>query len=190
MYASRAGAKLEHALSEFFVDVSGKVCADLGCSAGGFTDCLLQKGASKVYAVDTGYGVLDYRLRLDPRVVVMEKTNALHVRLPEEMDVITIDVSWTPQRLIIPKAMSFLTPGGVIISLLKPHYENPRLLRNGKIQSSDLAGTILRVTNQLQDEGINIKAVTTSPLTGEKGGNVEFLMLISYAILNPCPKPR
>src|SRR3989344_6816827 len=123
MYVSRAGEKLAFALDYWHIDVTGLVCADLGCSTGGFTDCLLQHSAAKVYAVDTGYGVLDYKLRKDPRVVALERTNALHVKLPERVDLVTIDVGWTPQKLILPRALELLKPGGKIISLVKPHYE-------------------------------------------------------------------
>src|ERR1700692_2896638 len=97
-FVSRAGQKLDHALKTFTIDVSEKTCADLGCSTGGFTDCLLQLGAKKVYSIDTGYGVLDWKLRNDPRVIVMERTNAMHVQLPELADLISIDVAWTRQR--------------------------------------------------------------------------------------------
>ena len=123
-YASRAGIKLEAALDGFGVDVTGRLCADFGCHAGGFTDCLLEHGAACVHAVDTGYGVLDYRLRRDPRVVVMERTNALHAEPPAEpVDMVTIDLGWTRQRFAIPAALRWLGPGGQIVSLLKPHYE-------------------------------------------------------------------
>ena len=104
----RAGQKLEHALVRFAIDVNGLVCADLGCSTGGFTDCLLQRGAAKVFAVDTGYGVLDWKLRKDPRVVVMERTNAMHVQLPEPANLVTIDVAWTRQQHILPAAKAIL----------------------------------------------------------------------------------
>src|SRR5271163_2045641 len=97
-FASRAGLKLDHALDAFELDVTGLVCADLGCSTGGFVDCLLQRGAAKVYAIDTGYGVLDWKLRKDQRVVVMERTNAMHATLPEPAALLTIDVAWTRQR--------------------------------------------------------------------------------------------
>ncbi|HTL27962.1 MAG TPA: SAM-dependent methyltransferase, partial [Tepidisphaeraceae bacterium] len=103
-FVSRAGQKLLHALDEFKIGVTDKVCADLGCSTGGFTDCLLRRGAKKVYAVDTGYGVLDWKLRNDPRVVVIERTNAMHVELPEKVQVVSIDVAWTKQRNILPSA--------------------------------------------------------------------------------------
>src|ERR1041384_6668048 len=99
-FVSRAGQKLEHALATFAIDVNGWVCADLGSNAGGFVDCLLQRGASKVYAIDTGYGALEWKLRKDPRVVVMERTNAMHAELPEPVGILTIDVAWTKQRHI------------------------------------------------------------------------------------------
>src|SRR5690242_644761 len=101
-FVSRAGEKLDHALTTFKVDVKGWVCADFGANAGGFTDCLLSRCAAKVYAIDTGYGALEWKLRTDPRVVVMERTNAMHVELPEQVDLVTIDVAWTKQRLILP----------------------------------------------------------------------------------------
>src|SRR5687767_8878918 len=104
-YVSRGGLKLAAALDAFGIDPPGYVCADLGSNVGGFVDCLLQRGAKKVYAVDTGYGVLAYKLRIDPRVVVMERTNAMHVELPEVVDLITIDVAWTPQHRILPNAI-------------------------------------------------------------------------------------
>src|SRR5450432_1736534 len=110
-FVSRAGQKLDHALTAFDLDVSAKICADLGCSTGGFTDCLLQRRAAKVYAVDTGYGVLDWKLRKDPRVVVMERTNAMHVQLPEMVEIVTIDISWTRQKNILPNARKMLADG-------------------------------------------------------------------------------
>src|SRR5712675_3605403 len=97
-FVSRAGQKLDHALTHFQLDVTGKTCADLGSNTGGFVDCLLQRGATRVYAIDTGYGALDWKLRKDPRVVVMERTNAMHVELPEKVQLVTIDVAWTKQR--------------------------------------------------------------------------------------------
>src|SRR5947208_5311202 len=116
-FVSRAGQKLEHALATFKIDVSGWVCADLGSNVGGFTDCLLQRGAKKVYAIDTGYGVLDYKLRKDARVVVMERTNAMHVTLPEPMDFVCIDVAWTKQKNILPSARRLIAPAGRVVTL-------------------------------------------------------------------------
>ncbi|GAG39535.1 unnamed protein product, partial [marine sediment metagenome] len=125
-FVSRGGQKLGAALEAFGVDVRGATCADFGCNVGGFTDCLLRRGAAKVHAVDTGYGCLAWRLRRDSRVVVMERTNALYADPPERVDLVVIDVAWTPQRLIVPAAMRWAKPPGEgigIISLLKPHYE-------------------------------------------------------------------
>jgi len=122
-YVSRSGAKLEAALDAFGIAPADWVCADLGCNVGGFTDCLLRRGARRVYAIDTGYGTLAYRLRTDPRVVVMERTNAMHVTLPEPVDLVTIDVGWTRQHHILPNAVRLAKPAGRIITLIKPHYE-------------------------------------------------------------------
>src|SRR6476661_6854974 len=118
-FASRAGLKLDHALNVFQVEVAGLTCADLGSNVGGFVDCLLQRGAAKVYAVETGYGVLDWKLRKDPRVVVMERTNAMHVTLPESMCLVTIDVAWTRQRYILPAARRLVSSDGKVVTLIK-----------------------------------------------------------------------
>src|SRR6476659_10241523 len=115
-FVSRAGQKLEHALASFGIDVKGLTCADLGCSTGGFTDCLLERGAAKVYAIDTGYGVLDWKLRKDPRVVVMERTNAMHAVLPEPVPVVTIDVAWTKQRHILPAARRMVGDDALVVT--------------------------------------------------------------------------
>ncbi len=195
-YVSRAGLKLEAALDGFELDVAGMRCADLGCHAGGFTDCLLQRGAAAVHAVDTGYGVLDYRLRSDPRVTVMERTNALHCEPPETVDLVTIDVGWTKQRHVIPAALQWLSDdpgagmgsGGLIITLVKPHYEldeaqRKTLLRDGAISHAD-AGVVVRQTVAgFEALGARPIAVLISPLTGAKSarggraGNREYLVL-------------
>jgi 23S rRNA (cytidine1920-2'-O)/16S rRNA (cytidine1409-2'-O)-methyltransferase len=171
-YASRAGVKLEHALNCFEIDVRGKVCADLGCSTGGFTDCLLQSGAAKVYAVDTGYGVLDWKLRKDPRVVVMERTNALHLTLAEKVDFVSVDVSWTPQKLILPAARALLKPDGSILSLLKPHYE----AKNPHLKPEQLVPVVQKVLADLGNMHFILTGIVRSPITGEKGGNTEFVL--------------
>ncbi len=177
MYVSRAGSKLEYALTKFAVTVSGKVCADLGCSTGGFTDCLLQNGAAKVYAVDTGYGVLDWKLRRLNRVVVMERTNALHVILPEKMDLVTVDVSWTPQRLIMPAAAGLLkTNIGDIISLVKPHYES-KIAYLALHESQKIAQ---KVKDEIENLGFNISGLELSPVLGDKGGNSEYLLWVHF----------
>src|SRR6476661_9605488 len=120
-FASRAGLKLDHALNVFQIDVTGLTCADLGSNVGGFVDCLLQRGAEKVYAIEKGYGVLEWKLRKNPRVVVMERTNAMHVMLTEAVQIVTIDVAWTRQRHILPAARRMIRDDGTVISLIKPH---------------------------------------------------------------------
>jgi len=124
-YVSRGGEKLAAALDHFGIDVTELVCADLGSHIGGFVDCLLQRGVAKVYSVDTSYGTLAWKLRRDPRVVVMERTNAMHVTLPEPVDLVTIDVGWTPQAKILPNVAKLLKPGGHVVTLIKPQYEAP-----------------------------------------------------------------
>lgn len=174
-FVSRAGLKLEHALTTFGLDVTGMICADLGCNAGGFVDCLLQRGAARVYAVDTGYGALDYKLRKDPRVVVMERTNAMHVTLPEPMDLVTIDVAWTRQKHILPSAARLIRPGGRIITLIKPHYEADRaLLRHGVLPEAMLDEVLEQVTRDIDHVGLRIASHTFSPIKGAKG-NTELL---------------
>ncbi len=168
--------KLEHALREFKVDVTGLICADFGCHVGGFTDCLLQHGAAKVYAIDTGYGVLDYRLRTDPRVAVMERTNVLHAK-PQaaKADLVVIDLGWTRQRHAIPAALRWLGPGGRIISLIKPHYElagdeKTSLLVDGVLAPQHAEAVVQRVLGEFGGLGAAVTAMTLSPIRGAKSG--------------------
>ena len=182
-FASRAGDKLQAALDAFGLDVGGWVCADFGCNVGGFTDCLLRRGAAKVYAVDTGYGELAWTLRQCDRVVVMERTNALHCDPPEPVDLVTIDVAWTPQERIVPAAMKWLKEGGRIVSLLKPHYELAKSAgRKPHGPLADGAGEEVcqAVCERLDALGTRCQAAMRSTLRG-KGGNVEFLLLLSAA---------
>ncbi len=181
-FASRGGLKLQGALEAFQVDPTGLICADLGSHAGGFVDCLLRGGATRVYAVDTGYGVLDDRLRRDPRVVVCDRQNALAYVCCEPCDLITIDVGWTPQRLILPAARRSLRGGrGRIITLVKPHYEAPqRQLRGGVLLASRLDEVLELVRRDVTDAGWKILCELESPITGH-GGNVERLMLLAPA---------
>jgi 23S rRNA (cytidine1920-2'-O)/16S rRNA (cytidine1409-2'-O)-methyltransferase len=162
-YVSRAGQKLEHAIATFSIDVTGKTCADLGCSTGGFTDCMLQHGAQKVFAVDTGYGVLDWKLRNDPRVIVLERTNAMHVKLLEPVQLISIDVAWTRQKNILPSARRLLDANGIVISLIKPHYEASQ--------------TLAEVKTDIEAAGFQLLQTVESPIKGAKG-NTEFLGLL------------
>ena len=178
-YVTRAGDKLAFALTHFGLDPTGLVCADLGCHAGGFTDCLLQHGAARIYAVDTGHHVLDWKLRTDPRVVVMERTNALYLRLPEPVDLVTVDVGWTPQRRVIPVALRLLRCGGAVVSLLKPHYEaSPRERVGGRVRPEALQAVVQRVLEEIKQAGGLLEGVVESPIRGEKGQNTEYLVLI------------
>ncbi len=179
-WASRAGAKLDAALKHFGIDPGGRVCADLGCSTGGFTDVLLRRGAARVYAVDTGWGVLDWRLRADPRVIVRERSNALRLTLPEPCGLVTIDVGWTRQERVVPAALRLLAPGGDIVTLLKPHYEAPRAwLRRGVLPAERVPDVVAAVLARLTagpDAACSAAGVLESPLPGGKGGNVEVLL--------------
>jgi 23S rRNA (cytidine1920-2'-O)/16S rRNA (cytidine1409-2'-O)-methyltransferase len=171
-FVSRAGNKLEHAMSHFAVDVTGRTCADLGCNIGGFVDCLLKRGAARVYAIDTGYGALDWKLRRDPRVVAMERTNALHASLPEQVDFASIDVAWTRQRFILPAARRLLGGGGDIVTLIKPHYEAPAsLLRKGVLPTEHLASVVESVLNEIRSTGFDVVQTIDSPITGAKGNH-------------------
>jgi len=176
-YVSRAGEKLEHALAFFKINPTDLICADFGCSTGGFTDCLLQKGAKCVYAVDTGYGVLDWKLRKDNRVIVMERVNAIHLILPEKVDLICIDTGWTKSEKIIPNALSNLKSGGIIIILIKPHYEAERyMLINGKVKDEHLSHILENVVSKISNFDLEIISKTKSPLLGKMGKNKEFLL--------------
>lgn len=188
-YVGRGGLKLKHALDTFGIDANGLTCADLGCNVGGFTDCLLQAGAGHVTAVDTGYGTLAYKLRIDPRVTVMERTNALHATPPEEgVDLVVVDMAWTPQKHCVPAALKWLKAGGRIVSLVKPHYEAKGLgledrLIDGVLSEADAELVNQRVIDSLPAMGVRVIGVTRSPIVGgaKKGnarGNVEYLALV------------
>ena len=177
-YVSRGGQKLAAALDAFGVDPVGKVCADLGSNVGGFVDCLLRRGAARVYAIDTGYGTLSYRLRRDPRVVVMERTNAMHVALPVAVDLVTIDVGWTRQHHVLTNAVRMLKPAGRIIALIKPHYEADRKKTRGGVLDNHAAREVLEeVVNRIQGMGLCVVQTLASPIAGQKG-NLEFLALL------------
>jgi len=177
-YASRGGDKLEFALSSLKVAPSGTVTADLGSNVGGFVDCLLQHGAARVYSVDTSYGTLAWTLRQDDRVVVMERTNALHVELPEPVDLVTVDVGWTKQRLILPRAVGLTRPGGTVLSLLKPQYEaDPAELVRGVVEPETAQSIADRVVETLERDGIRVAGRVRSALRGAKG-NTEFFLRV------------
>jgi 23S rRNA (cytidine1920-2'-O)/16S rRNA (cytidine1409-2'-O)-methyltransferase len=177
-FVSRAGEKLDHALAAFAFDVRGMVCADFGANAGGFTDCLLQRGAAKVYAIDTGYGVLEWKLRKDPRVVTMERTNAMHVTLPEAVNLVVIDVAWTRQRNILASAKRVMKADGAVITLIKPHYEADagRLVR-GVLPEDAVEDVVELVTRDIEGCRFQVVQTVKSPILGAKG-NVEVLALL------------
>jgi len=186
-YASRAGLKLHTALQAYDLDVTGLTCADLGCSTGGFVDCLLQHGAKHVYAVDTAYGELAWKLRQDPRVTVLERSNALHLEPAAACDLVTVDLGWTPQRLAIPAASRWLSgnPAGRIISLVKPHYEDsPGAFagkKKGKLDDQQALTVADRVIQDLDKIGFKALSTVPSPIRGGKGGNLEVLALLKPA---------
>src|SRR3990170_1047011 len=173
-FVSRAGEKLQFALDSFKISVKDLICADFGSSTGGFVDCLLQNGALKVYAVEVGYGTLDWKLRNDPRVVVMERTNAMHVTLPEKVDFISIDVGWTKQKLILPNAFANLKDGGKIISLIKPHYEAGK----ARLQVDEVEKVVQVVREDIERLGGKVIDIVESPILGGKAKNREFLAFI------------
>src|SRR3990172_10036868 len=175
-FVSRGGEKLAFAIKKFNISVNGLVCADFGSSTGGFVDCLLQNGAKKVYAVEVGYGTLDWKLRNDKRVIVMERTNAMHVTLPEKVDFISIDVGWTKQKLILPNAFANLKDGGKIISLVKPHYEAGK----ARLQVDEIEKVVQVVRKDIENVRGKVIDIVESPILGEKGKNREFLALISF----------
>lgn len=186
-YVSRAGQKLHTALVAFELDPTGLTCADLGCSTGGFTDCLLRHGADHVFAVDTAYGELAWTLRQDERVTVMERSNALHTEPAATCDLITIDLGWTPQRLAIPAAGRWLKEGldGRIITLIKPHYEASKdAMGRGRKGKLDDALALQATEKALQDialAGFKSLSHIPSPIRGGKGGNIEYLALLARA---------
>ena len=174
-FVSRAGQKLDHALSVFGIDVTNVVCADLGSNVGGFVDVLLRRGAAKVYSIDTGYGVLAWKLRKDPKVIVMERTNAMHATLPEPVQLVTIDVAWTKQKHILPAARRMIANDGICVTLIKPHYEAaPELLKGGVLDEDQVAPVLESIRPDIAAAGFDLIATTPSPIKGAKG-NVELL---------------
>lgn len=177
-YVSRGGTKLAAALDAFHLSVTGRVCADLGSNVGGFVDCLLRRGAVRVHAVEKGYGVLAYRLRRDRRVVVHERVNALHVCLPEAIELLTCDLGWTRQQWVVPVADRLLAAGGELVSLVKPHYESPPgLLQRGVLPAEQVERVLRRVMKVWESAGWELLAQTESPIAGRAGNREVFLHL-------------
>jgi 23S rRNA (cytidine1920-2'-O)/16S rRNA (cytidine1409-2'-O)-methyltransferase len=163
-YVGRGGEKLKFAIDRLALDLHGRAGADLGCNIGGFTDCLLQEGVTPVYAVDTGYGMLAWKLRQDERVVVMERTNAMHVELPEPVGVVSVDVGWTRQCHILPNALALCAPDGVVLSLFKPQYEAaPQLVHRGRIKEGAFEVVLSGTLAELEQMGIAVRDVVRLP---------------------------
>ena len=190
-FVSRGGDKLQAAIGNWKLDLGNLVVLDVGSSTGGFVDCLLQNGAGKVYALDTSYGELAWKLRNDPRVVVMERTNILWI--PDQdptgrrvvrddigkVDIVTIDAGWTKLELVLPIVKKFLKPNGKIIALLKPHYETEKKnLVKGVVPSELVEQIKNQVLQNIQVLGFKVEKIVDSPILGG-AGNQEYLLLIA-----------
>ena len=179
-YVSRGGLKLEKAMATFPIDLHGAVCADIGASTGGFTDCMLQNGAEKVYAVDVGYGQLAWKLRSDPRVVCLERTNArylTHEQVPDELDFASVDVSFISLKLILPPLNGLLKDGGHAACLVKPQFEAGRekVGKKGVVRDPDVHQEVLEhFLDHAKESGFTVLGLTYSPIRGPEG-NIEYL---------------
>lgn len=182
-YVSRGGEKLHGALEYFQIDVTGKVVLDIGSSTGGFTDCVLQHEACKVYALDVGYGQLDSRLRQDLRVIMREKTNARYLKpddFPEKMDLVVVDVSFISLKCILPVIPPLLRKEGEVVSLVKPQFEvgKGKVGKGGVVRDERLRlETVELIKKFAQDIGFEVKGMCPSPLKGP-AGNVEYLLYL------------
>ncbi len=181
-WVSRGGRKLAHALAHFGIEAGGRVALDIGASTGGFTDVLLQAGARRVYAVDVGYGQLDWKLRNDPRVVVLERTNARHLtseQVPEPVELLVCDASFISLRKILPASLALAAPAAVLVALVKPQFEvgREKVGKGGVVRDPALHEAVCaRVRRWLEEEmGWSVAGVVESPVTGPKG-NREFLI--------------
>lgn len=182
-FVSRGGDKLAHALEIFALDVSGKVCADVGASTGGFTDCLLQNGAARVYAIDVGYGQLDYALRQDARVVTIERTNARYLeKLDELVNLVVMDASFISLKLLLPVIKGWLSSEGDVIPLVKPQFEAGKqdVGKGGVVRDPRIHKRVLEeVLMFAREQGFVVKGLTASPIKGP-AGNTEFLAWLGW----------
>lgn len=189
-YVSRGGLKLEKAMQVFPMRPDGKVCMDIGASTGGFTDCMLQNGAKKVYAVDVGYGQLDWRLRSDERVVCMERTNArylTHEQIPDELDFASVDVSFISLKLILPALAELLKPDGHAVCLVKPQFEAGRekVGKKGVVRDPAVHLEVLEhFLEHAKESRFTVLGLTYSPIRGPEG-NIEYLGYLSRAEEEP-----
>jgi 23S rRNA (cytidine1920-2'-O)/16S rRNA (cytidine1409-2'-O)-methyltransferase len=183
-YVSRGGLKLEHALKTLQLDINGNICLDVGASTGGFTDCLLKFGAKTVHAVDVGYGQLDWKLRQDPRVIVIERTNIRYIPsdlLPEPFDIITIDVSFISLKIVIPAVLPFLKKGGKVLALIKPQFEVGKgfVGKGGVVKDPGVHQAVINELSDFFSElGLICIQVVPSPILGPKG-NKEFMIYLT-----------
>lgn len=179
-YVSRGGLKLEKAMAEFPIELNGCICGDIGASTGGFTDCMLQNGASKVYSVDVGYGQLAWKLREDPRVVCMERTNArylTHEQIPDELDFASIDVSFISLKLILPAIAGVLREGGQVVCLIKPQFEagKEKVGKKGVVRDPAVHREVLEhFLEHAKENNFTVIDITYSPIRGPEG-NIEYL---------------
>lgn len=189
-FVSRGGEKMEGALAAFDIDVTDMVAADFGSSTGGFTDCLLQRGVKKVYAIDVGYGILDERMRTHERVVSMERTNARHIEnLPEPIDIVVIDVSFISLNLMFPAVKRVLKPGGLCVPLIKPQFEaGPENIgKRGVVRDHAVHEMVLRdVLGYAHNHELTCLGLIPSPLRGPNG-NIEFLAHLENAVVEEAP---
>jgi 23S rRNA (cytidine1920-2'-O)/16S rRNA (cytidine1409-2'-O)-methyltransferase len=182
-YVSRGGLKLEKAVADFKLELKGKTCIDVGASTGGFTDCMLQNGAARVYAVDVGYGQLAWKLRSDERVTVLERTNFRYVtdgQIPEKAHFASVDVSFISLKLILPVLRGFLTDGGEAVCLIKPQFEAGRehVGKKGVVRDESVhVRVVADICEFAQNNGFCVKGLTFSPVKGPEG-NIEYLMHI------------
>ncbi len=189
-FVSRGGFKLEKAIEVFGLDLKDYKVLDVGASTGGFTDCALQNGAIKVYAVDVGYGQLAWRLRQDPRVVVIERTNIRHMTeddLPSDFDLVTIDVSFISLGIVIPASRKFLKPGGEMMALIKPQFEAGRekVGKNGVVKDPEIHKDVIeKIIKMVNQENLHVVDLSFSPITGAEGHNIEFLIYLKDGLQN------
>jgi 23S rRNA (cytidine1920-2'-O)/16S rRNA (cytidine1409-2'-O)-methyltransferase len=182
-YVSRGGLKLEAALKGFSIDFKGKTALDVGASTGGFTDCMLKNGASKVYAVDVGYGQFDAKLREDPRVVLFEKTNIRNLereKIGDDIDIATVDVSFISLKTVIPCIMEFLKPGGEIVALIKPQFEVGKadVGKGGVVRDDNKRlEAVSSVEEKMKSLGLAVVGLMECPVKGPKG-NIEHLIYL------------
>lgn len=184
-FVSRGGLKLDKALKSFGIDLSGKVCMDIGASTGGFTDCMLQSGAARVYAVDVGYGQLDWKLRSDERVINLERTNIRYItreQVPEALEFFSVDVAFISLKLVLPAVIPLLSDTAEGVLLIKPQFEAGRehVGKGGVVRSADIHNqVIVELLHFMTQNGLQIKGLDFSPITGPNG-NIEFLAYVGH----------